>query len=71
MFERIKCYKKLRRAKLWLRGSVKIGEILHDEKMIQESIESLNMIVQMKWRILFDRKLAERYNLEFERNGFK
>jgi hypothetical protein len=71
MFERIKCYKRLRRAELFLRGSVKLGEILNNEEMIQDSNHALNKIAYMKGRILFNRKLAKSYNLEFEKQGFK
>lgn len=71
MFERIKCYKRLRRAEKSLRGFVRVGEIIHDEQMIQDANEALDKTAYLKGRILFDRKMAKKYNLEFERNGFK
>lgn len=71
MFERIKCYKRLRRAEKWLRGSVRVGEIIHNEQMIQEANEALNKTAYMKRRILFNRKMAKNYNLEFEKHGFE
>ena len=71
MFERIKCYKRLRRAEKWLRGSVRIGEILNNDGMISDANDALTKTAYMKRRIVFDRKMAKKYNLEFERNGFK
>lgn len=71
MFEIIKCYRKLRRAELWMRGSIRVGEILHDDMLIKDSEKTIQLIANMKKKIWFNRKLAKEYNSEFERQGFK
>lgn len=70
MFERIKCYKRLIRAEKLLRGSVRIGEILQDNKMIYDSKEALRKSEYIKKNIWRNRKMAYRYNLEFDKHGF-
>lgn len=50
MFERIKCYKNLRKADKYLRGMRRLGEITHDEEMTKEANEALykNAILKSK-----------------------
>ncbi|MBO5319076.1 MAG: hypothetical protein J6B01_04620 [Ruminococcus sp.] len=71
MFERIKCYKRLLRMDKINRGFVKAGETIHSKEMIQNANEALELSAIIKKRILFDRKMAKKYNIEFEKHGFK
>lgn len=70
MFERIKCYKNLRKADKYLRGMQKLGEITHDESLTQEANEALYKNAVLKKKIWRNRKMAENYNLELIRHGF-
>ena len=70
MFERIKCYKRLIRMEKLLRGSVRIGEILQDDKMIYDSKEALQQSACIKKNIWRNRKMAHMFNLEFDKHGF-
>lgn len=69
MFERIKCYKNLRKADKFLRGMKRLGEITCDEKIIKEANNTLYLNAKVKKKIWHNRKLAEEYNLELIRNG--
>ena len=69
MFERIKCYKNLRKADKFLRGMKRLGEITCDEEIIKETNNTLYLNAKVKKKIWHNRKLAEEYNLELIRNG--
>lgn len=69
MFERIKCYKNLRKADKFLRGMKRLGEITCDEEIIKEANNTLYLNAKVKKKIWHNRKLAEEYNLELIRNG--
>ena len=69
MFERIKCYKNLRKADKFLRGMKRLGEITRDEEIIKEANNALYLNAKVKKKIWHNRKLAEEYNLERIRNG--
>ena len=69
MFERIKCYKNLRKADKFLRGMKRLGEITCDGEMIKEANDTLYLNTKIKKKIWHNRKLAEAYNLELIRNG--
>lgn len=69
MFERIKCYKNLRKADKFLRGMKTLGEIIDDEEMLKEANNALYLNAKMKKQIWHDKKLAEKYNLELIKNG--
>ena len=69
MFERIKCYKNLRKADKFLRGMKSLGEITGDGEMIKEANDTLYLNTKIKKKIWHNRKLAEAYNLELIRNG--
>ena len=71
MFERVKCYKRLKRAEKFLRGSVVAGELLKDDKMVKEAKEALVLNAHIMKHMMLNRRMAKTYNLEFERNGFK
>ena len=69
MFERIKCYKNLRKADKYLRGMKCLGVITGDEELIKEANNALYSNAIIKKRIWLNRKMAEAYNLELIRNG--
>ena len=69
MFERIKCYKNLRKADESLRGMKFLGVITGDEELIKEANNALYSNAIIKKRIWRNRKMAETYNLELIRNG--
>lgn len=69
MFERIKCYKNLRKADKFLRGMKRLGEITCDEEIIKEANNTLYLNAKIKKKIWHNRKLAEEYNLELIRNS--
>lgn len=71
MFERIKCYKNLRKAEKYLRGVKRLGEIIQDEEMIREANETLYKNAILKKKIWLNRKMAENYNMELLRRGFQ
>lgn len=70
MFERIKCYKKLRKADKFLRGVKKLGEISKNKEIIRDTNEALYLNAILKKKIWFNRKMAEKYNLELLKRGF-
>lgn len=70
MFERIKCYRNLRKAEKYLRGVKKLGEISQDEEMIREANEALYANAIIKKKMWFNRKMAENYNMELLKRGF-
>ena len=70
MFERIKCYRNLRKAEKYLRGVKKLGEISQDEEMIREANEALYVNAIIKKKMWFNRKMAENYNMELLKRGF-
>lgn len=69
MFERIRCYKNLRKADKFLHGMKRLGEITNDKDIINEANEALYVNAKVKKKIWHNRKLAEEYNLELIRNG--
>lgn len=71
MFERIKCYRKLKRAEKLMLGAIKIGEILNDDELAREANEALKLNKVMMKRMMFNRKMAKEHNLGFEKAGFK
>lgn len=71
MFERIKCYKNLRKAEKYLRGARQLGELIQNEEMIREANETLYKNAILKKKIWFNRKLADNYNMELLRHGFQ
>lgn len=71
MFERIKCYRKLKRSEKLMLGAIKIGEIQNDDELIRAANESLKLHKVMMKRMIFNRKIAKEYNLGFEKAGFK
>jgi hypothetical protein len=71
MFERVKCYKNLRKADKYLRGVKRLGEIIQDEEMIREADETLYKNAILKKKIWLNPKMAESYNMEFLRLGFQ
>ena len=70
MFERIKCYKNLRKADKFARGVKRLGELTNDEGMIREGNETLYKNTILKKKMWLNRKMAENYNLECLRHGF-
>ena len=69
MFERIKCYKNLRKADKYLRGMKSLGVISGDEELIKEADDALYLNAKIKKQMWRNRKMAETYNLELIRNG--
>lgn len=54
MFERIRCYKNLRKADKFLHGMKRLGEITNDKDIINEANEALyvNAKVKKKYGII-------------------
>lgn len=69
MFERIRCYKNIRKADKYLRGMVELGKLTQDEEMIQEASEALYLNAVLKKRMWRNQKMAEQYNLELIKHG--
>jgi len=73
MFERIKAYKKLKKVNKFLRNLKMTAEMINDEKR-EELLEAIHNTMAeneiLLKRIIFDRKTAEKYNLEMIRHGF-
>ena len=69
MFERIRCYKILRKAEKFLHGMKRLGEITNDKDIIKEANEALYVNAKVKKQMWHNRKLAEEYNLELIRQG--
>ena len=70
MFERIKAYKKLNKMDKFLKGVIVMGEITNDKEVINQANETLMKNEILRKKIIFDRKTAIKYNLEFIRKGF-
>lgn len=71
MFEIIKCYMRLRRMEKINRGFIRVGKVLKNDEIIKNAEEALRLSTIVKKKIWFNRKLAKRYNLQFEEQGFK
>ena len=70
MFERIKAYKKLKKANKFLRDLKMAAEIINDEELLEAIYNTMAENEKIKKKILFDRKFAEKYNLEMMKHGF-
>lgn len=70
MFERIKCYKHLRKMEKFLCSMKQLGEITHDEQMIQEADTNLHLTMIIKKEAWHNRKMAKDYNLKVQKHGF-
>ena len=70
MFERIKAYKKLKKANKFLREFKKAAEIINDEEMLEFIHNTIAENERLKSKIIFNRKMAEKYNLEMIKHGF-
>ena len=70
MFERIKAYKNLRRSDNFLKGARVIAKATKDYEMLLAANDSLCKNEVLRNKILFNRKLARKYNLEVIRKGF-
>lgn len=62
MFERIKCYRKLKKADKALQVSLKLGEIINDKDLISQSTDALDMNTQFRKEMWHNRKMAKEYN---------
>ena len=69
MFERVKAYKKLHNSYKFLRGCKILAEITENEELLKGVNETLYLNEKLKKSMWLNRKLAERYNLESNRNG--
>ena len=70
MFERIKAYKKLKKFNKSLQGLKMAAEILNDEELLEAVHNTMAENEKIKKKIIFDRKTAEKYNLEMIKHGF-
>jgi len=70
MFERIKAYKNLKRSNKFLQGVKITAEIINDEEMLEIVHNAMAENERLKSKIIFDRKIAEKYNLEMIKHGF-
>ena len=70
MFERIKCYKNLKKMDAFAHDGKRIGELIQDVDMIRDANEILCKSAIIRKKILFNRKMAEKYNLEMIKNGY-
>ena len=64
MFERIKCYRKLKKADKALQGALKLGEIINDTDLISKSMDALDMNADFRKEMWHNRKMAKEYNLK-------
>lgn len=62
MFERIKCYRNLKKADKVLLGALKLGEIINDKDLISQSTDALDMNARIRTEMWHDRKMAKEYN---------
>ena len=69
MFERVKAYKKLHNSYKFLRGCKILAEMTENEELLKGVNETLYLNEKLKKSMWLNRKLAERYNLESNRNG--
>ena len=70
MFERIKAYKKLKKVNKFLRDLKMAAEMINDEELLEAIHNTMAENEILLKRIIFDRKTAEKYNLEMIRHGF-
>lgn len=62
MFERIKCYRSLKEADKIIEWTKEFGEQTGDDEMVRLANDALNKNAYIRKRIIFNRKLAARYN---------
>lgn len=62
MFERIKCYRNLKKADKVLLGMLNLGEIINDKDMIYQSTDVLAKNTQLRKKMWHNRKMAKEYN---------
>ncbi len=70
MFERIKAYKKLKKVNKFLRDLKMAAEMINDEELLEAIHNTMAENEILLKRIIFDRKTAEKYNLEMIKQGF-
>lgn len=70
MFERIKCYRTLRKAEKFIRGARLIGQYTNNEELIRMADETLHKQKLIKERAWRDRKLARKYNQGVKAFGY-
>ena len=70
MFERIKCYRTLKKMDEFIECAKKIGEQTGDDEMVRLANDALNKNAYIRKRIIFNRKLAARYNKELREELF-
>lgn len=69
MFERIKCYRTLKKMDELNEYAKKVGKSTENYEMYVLADEALKNNASIRKRIIFNRKLAARYNKEFK-NAF-
>lgn len=70
MFERIKAYKNLKKVNKFLRDLKMVAEIINDEELLESIHNAMAENEIIKKKIIFDRKTAEKYNLQLIKRGF-
>lgn len=70
MFEKIKCYKNLKKIDKFICGFKRLGEITQNDEMIRAANDVLCKNAVLRKKMRFNRKMAKHYNMEFLRQGF-
>lgn len=70
MFERIKCYRSLKKHEQQVRGIIVLGLLTDDVSMIREANTTLDKIRFIKKKMWFNRKMAVAYNRACIKYGF-
>lgn len=69
MFERIKAYRKINKMDKYIKEAKVIAEFAHDDTVVNMANETLYINEVLRKEILFNRKKAEKFNLECIKKG--
>lgn len=70
MFERIKCYRNLKKAEKALYDLKHLAEMSNDTDMVRDVNEIIYMNEHVKKKMWFNRKMAKDYNISYMIHGF-
>lgn len=70
MFERIRCYRHLKKMEKFTRGAIVAGSLIGDDDMVKKANETLSDILLIRKRMWTNKQLAKNYILEALKHGF-
>lgn len=70
MFERIRCYRHLKKMEKFTRGAIVAGSLIGDDDMVKTANKTLSDILLIRKRMWTNKQLAKKYISETLKHGF-